>query len=550
MKFLLLFPILSLFILNVSAQRYDNFWLFGYNSTVPDSVWGGTNIDFTYEPPLVFQEDRDMNLDATVASLCDSLGNLLCYTNGIYIANATHEIMQNGNGLNPGPIADNHAESGYSVVFSEFFLLAPGNPGTYYLFHLKLDYHPVLVLARTTLYRTTIDMSQDNGLGGVTEKNFELLTDGNFGTLNAVKHANGRDWWILLSEKKTNRYYRFLLSSIGLEGPFEQVISPLNDVNNINGSIVFSPDGSKLIRYEVANKIYVHNFNRCTGLLELVETIPIPGTTLGGGVSISPNSRFLYVTSTTEVYQFDLWADNIGATKKVVAVYDGYADPFSTTFFLMQLGPDGKIYLNTNNGSRVLHVINQPNKEGDSCYLVQHGVMLPTRNRFTSPHFPNYRLGPIDGSSCDTLGFDNHPLAGWRYDTIGLTTIFTDNSFYEPTQWNWDFGDGIIGEEVSPVHTYDAPGTYEVCLTVSNQYDSDTLCKPVTVDGTTPVDEMAETNRFKIYPNPAPEKATIEYETGSALDARLVLFDMYGQQLNSALLHEYLPVESVSYRLK
>ncbi len=35
------------------------------------------------------------------------------------------------------------------------------------------------------------------------------------------------------------------------------------------------------------------------------------------------------------------------------------------------------------------------------------------------PHFPNFRLGPVDGSPCATLGIDNHPLAGWRYDRTG-----------------------------------------------------------------------------------------------------------------------------------
>ena len=477
-----------------------------------------------------------MNLNATMASLCDSMGNLLCYTNGIYIANAEHEQMENGDGLNPGPVADGDAESGYAVVFSEFFLPAPGNPGIYYLFHLKLDHHPVLVLARTTLYMTTIDMSQNNGLGTVIEKNVEILTDGNFGGINAVKHANGRDWWILTCEKSTNRYYRLLLNPEGLTVPYEQIIQPLNDNESHTGNIVFSPDGAKLVRYEVANKIYVHNFDRCTGLLELVETIPMPGTTLGGGISISPNSRFLYATSTTEVYQFDLLASNIGPSKKVVAVYDGYQSPFGSTFFLSQLGPDGRIYINCTNRENVLHVINRPNLPGDSCRFVQHGVQLPTYNAFTMPHFPNYRLGPLDGSPCDTLGLDNHPLAGWRHDTTGLTAIFTDNSFYEPTQWYWDFGDGTSSTQVNPVHVYAASGTYEVCQTVSNQYDSDTLCKQVMVIGTTPVTEAAKNNRFKIYPNPASENATIEYETRGARDARLILYDVYGQHLNSYTL--------------
>ncbi|MCK6694251.1 MAG: PKD domain-containing protein, partial [Thermoanaerobaculia bacterium] len=103
-------------------------------------------------------------------------------------------------------------------------------------------------------------------------------------------------------------------------------------------------------------------------------------------------------------------------------------------------------------------------------------------------------LGPIDGSPCDTLGIDNHPLAGWRYDkTGGLGVDFTSVSWYEPTQWQWDFGDPASGAsnnsaEKYPSHTFSAPGGYEVCLTVSNQYGNDTKCKMVYVQtvGTSP----------------------------------------------------------------
>jgi Secretion system C-terminal sorting domain len=37
---------------------------------------------------------------------------------------------------------------------------------------------------------------------------------------------------------------------------------------------------------------------------------------------------------------------------------------------------------------------------------VQHGVQLPTIINFGLPNYPNFRLGPIDGSSCDTLGIN------------------------------------------------------------------------------------------------------------------------------------------------
>ncbi|MBK8966601.1 MAG: hypothetical protein IPM36_07930 [Lewinellaceae bacterium] len=58
------------------------------------------------------------------------------------------------------------------------------------------------------------------------------------------------------------------------------------------------------------------------------------------------------------------------------------------------------------------------------------------------PNFPNYRLGPLDGSPCDTLGLDNLPAAHFRWefwDTLTpLNVSFTDLSIYEPATWQWD----------------------------------------------------------------------------------------------------------------
>lgn len=53
-----------------------------------------------------------------------------------------------------------------------------------------------------------------------------------------------------------------------------------------------------------------------------------------------------------------------------------------------------------------------------------------------------------------------------RIGTIPLTVEFTDTSLYEPTQWVWEFGDGTLALEKNPVHTYNAPGSYTVNLTV------------------------------------------------------------------------------------
>jgi PKD repeat protein len=58
-----------------------------------------------------------------------------------------------------------------------------------------------------------------------------------------------------------------------------------------------------------------------------------------------------------------------------------------------------------------------------------------------------------------------------------LTVRFTDTSTGEPTSWFWDFGDGATSTEQNPIHTYTAPGTYTVSLTVNNAADTASVTK-------------------------------------------------------------------------
>ena len=48
-----------------------------------------------------------------------------------------------------------------------------------------------------------------------------------------------------------------------------------------------------------------------------------------------------------------------------------------------------------------------------------------------------------------------------------LTVVFTDTSTGEVTSWSWDFGDGGVSSERSPVHTYAAIETFTVTLEVA-----------------------------------------------------------------------------------
>jgi len=165
--------ILALFTISITsfAQKNDYIWLMGYSYNTPAPGFGGTIIDFNIDPPNIYNQDRDMNIDITLASYCHDNGELFAYTNGIYLANSVHEPMENGNNLNPGMIASESSFGGYRVFQSEFFLPSIENENLLNLYHSKLDYHDSLVIAVTTFFQSTIDQSLQGELGQVIEKN-------------------------------------------------------------------------------------------------------------------------------------------------------------------------------------------------------------------------------------------------------------------------------------------------------------------------------------------------------------------------------------------
>jgi hypothetical protein len=109
------------------------------------------------------------------------------------------------------------------------------------------------------------------------------------------------------------------------------------------------------------------------------------------------------------VYQFDVTTPDIAASMVHIAEWDSFyspSPPFATLFSVSLLAPDGKIYMSTGNSTDRLHAINQPDQPGLACDLVQHGIVLPTYYAESIPNHPNYHLGPVDGSVCDSLGIN------------------------------------------------------------------------------------------------------------------------------------------------
>ena len=102
--------------------------------------------------------------------------------------------------------------------------------------------------------------------------------------------------------------------------------------------------------------------------------------------------------------QYDLSAADIAASKDTVAIYDGFMQGnVKTNFLNMQITPDNRIFINSTGTPSYLHSIENPNVLGTGCNVVQRGIVLRGYNLWSMPNFPNYRLGALSGSPCDTL---------------------------------------------------------------------------------------------------------------------------------------------------
>lgn len=337
--------------------------------------------------------------------MCNSEGNLLFYTNGLEIADKKHQIMSNSQGFYSGPWLEG---LGLPICQGSLILPFPQKDSICVLIHPLLKFAEPLGPVSIKMQYSLIDMSKDGGIGEAVLLNQPIVNDTlENGQLTACRHANGRDWWILVPELVTNRYYQLLLDPTGLRLMGEQRIGGVLGTYLTLSQAVFSPDGGKYIRskssqYYVPDTMAIYDFDRCTGLLSNAITITdaTDSVLAGSFLAISPNSRYLYKSLGLYLWQYDLDAPDIAASRVLVHTAT------QAGFFAMQLAPDGKIYSSTAGESPHLHRIDYPDLPGVACGVCEVCVTLPSYNWYSMPNFPNFRLGPVDGSVCDSLGIN------------------------------------------------------------------------------------------------------------------------------------------------
>ncbi|MBK7109229.1 MAG: T9SS type A sorting domain-containing protein [Bacteroidetes bacterium] len=389
-------------------SQYDANWTFG----------DGTGLFFSEDTIIPF-ESSISGFEAQ-ASISDSSGNLLFYTNGQNVWNREHELMPNGTGLKIGKLSPDSA-FGSSITQGVIILPMPLSERMYYIFYNKDN------ALENGLDYCVVDMDAESGLGDVIEKNITILERPTTEKMQAVQHANGRDWWLMIhssiiitDEDWPDYITTFLITPSGIEGPFDQEpgFETVDDDNyNGLGQMKFNRQGN-MLAYTRGKHVELADFDRCTGLLSNWYTIKNVHEYGTYGCEFSPDGTKLYITggivspsNNTQLYQYCLNCKDeiIDSTKQLI-----YKENFED-FKLgqLQLGTNNRIFIamtyiypdyifsfqNMN-----LSIINTPNNIGLSSDFDTLTLSLNGKGvKGGLPNMPNYNLGALAGSGCDTV---------------------------------------------------------------------------------------------------------------------------------------------------
>ena len=445
----MLFLIISL---SIFAQDRNNVWCFG------DSA----GIDFTnLNNPVPIISGMDGR--GSCASIADTNGNLLFYSATMpYFGASTSWATQVFN-------IQTQIMQGYDSItgeawYNELIILPrPNYFNQFYLFCAG-----VYASVNQGFYKSLIDMNLNGGLGQVISQNVSINSQNHSDCLNAIKHGNGRDWWVMgkYNSGATTSYNRFFVYLVTNDSVYPPLIQDFNDASDGDlQKIIFNSHGNRLMLIGGTGIMCQYSFDRCTGLISNPQVIfpEQPGnySRLFWEGAYSPNDSVFYVSKLwwpnfPEEYllQYNLTAANIPASCDTLETFQS---PIETG--AVRLAPDGKIYFSRayecnqspycypypdsarNYVNENLSVINQPNNIGAACDYHPFSFYLGgKRTYYGLPNNPNYSLGPLAGSPCDTLG-----VATSEIEKQKVLDVFP-NPFYNKIQLHFNTSKPKDGE--------------------------------------------------------------------------------------------------------
>jgi len=329
-------------------------------------------LDFSSGNPIAIINSAMYNDGHGTASISDTAGNLLFYTDGKSVWNKNNLQMPNGSGL----------IAGAGSIQRVLIIPKPLSNTIYYIFHNWVSPDS------TALYYSVVDMSLQSGFGNVTSKNNVVAFDLNssLGTnekLAATMHKNDTDVWVMAKQYSTNNFYAFRVTPAGVDTVPVISSAGIPDMYG-NNSIKFSPSGKKLAIGFNLDGFELLDFDNAIGIVSNpIIFHGINTSTQNFGLEFSPDESKLYIseynlatTAKRELHQVDLssgdsvtMVNSFSLLNSVDSLQPGY----------IQQALDGKLYI-ANKFFPQLGVITNPNALGILCNYIDSGISLAGKN--------------------------------------------------------------------------------------------------------------------------------------------------------------------------
>jgi hypothetical protein len=305
-QLIILFLVFAVNDLVAQNGHYTDWWHFGREA----------GVHFASNGPEAFYNSGMRSLEGC-ATISDSSGNLLFFTNGYYVWNKVNDVMPHGDSLHAfmyfNEFSSQTSDSfGNSSTNGVIIIPRPSHPSQYYIYsHVAACFNPNCTDA---IVYQLVDMNSENNLGDVVERNVFLDSAQRkiAEKLSACRHANGRDWWLIYHEYESDKFVKWLLTPNGLEGPYTQSIGTSHQTGlAVIGEICFNKIGDKLGLVNIYGLVEVFHFDRCTGVLSAPitlnqqDTFPYPNTAFYG-CEFAPEQPLFYSGDGDSLYQWNL----------------------------------------------------------------------------------------------------------------------------------------------------------------------------------------------------------------------------------------------------
>jgi gliding motility-associated-like protein len=447
MKYCLFIVSCLFYTINIIAQNKQ-----GVNWVSGGSIVFVTNFDSnTIKNTMYIDSTIGWGIYSVHSNSCisDSNGNLQFFTDGMSVYGNDYKLMDGGYHLAPNSYFDYYSGIG---PCSQTSIILPVGEKKYFLFTPMLSDKQLDAWKNATnndsafydlFWYNIIDMNANNGMGKVVQSKIPLIENGYLSKpeMMAVRHANGRDWWLLKGKYNSIGFHTFLVSSKGVEDNGIQHFPRYGQDYDwdLDGQCVFSRDGSMFATVTGhRSTINLFDFDRCSGKLSNQKAINVPilpdnnpndsteiefRTTVG--IAFSSNQKFLYVNGICNIMQYEIGENDSSKAWTYLNKNTSYVSDYTN----MYLAPNDKIYLGNWSGLEgKWSVINKPNEKGFACNFTNKSFSFPLwYGATTPPCMPNYRLGVLQGSECDTIGNEPPIEPPFTNVSVVLPNAFSPN---------------------------------------------------------------------------------------------------------------------------